>query len=705
MEESPGPPDRPFVGLRPFKTNEALIFFGRQRQIVELLERLHRTRFVGVIGSSGSGKSSLIYAGLVPALQAGFLVGDRDRWVVARMTPGDSPWLRLSDALHAALCKIGLDPTTDIRGTAELGGVSGLLQVMASCLQKANANLLLFVDQFEEIFRRDDDRTSEQHEEDTDFVSVVLGLAHQREVPVFVVFTMRSDHLGDCDEFLGLPEALNESQYLVPRLNRDEVRLAIEGPIRLFQKDVAPRLVDRLLNDLGGQHDQLPVLQHALMRMWVRLLESGQPTMDLEHYRDVGMLADALRRHADEALAGLDPAVVHAKEAVNAALDALDPQELRFFQVAFQALTDTDHANRKVRRWQSVRGLRELTGQTLPELHRLLERFVDDRRSFLRYSGEGGSTGPDATLVDISHESLIRQWDRLRAWVQEEAQNRDTYVRIRDDARRWEAGAGSLWEDPGLAQARLWWDRCKPSPLWARRYGDGFAAADSFLRESEKRRDREVEREKEEIQKEKERNELRFRNKLMRRTHATRRRGRDRVGHAGGDRDRAVAARAGRVPARRVERARGLGALGDPRRSRAEPAPRRAGRGEGRHDHVGRRAAGSARRRDRPQAVVGAAAERVHRLLQPRRPPARGGLGLRRDAGHGGDLGRGDRDAAGVALRPGRDGGPLDAGRQEPRAGAGRRQHRRVGRRARRRLGASPRSCERKTWSRSTTWT
>ena len=518
MDESPGPPDRPFVGLRPFKTKEALIFFGRQRQIVELLERLHRTRFVGVIGSSGSGKSSLIYAGLVPALQAGFLVGDRDRWVVARMTPGDSPWLRLSDALHAALCKIGLDPTTDIRGTAELGGVSGLLQAMGSCLQKANANLLLFVDQFEEIFRRDDDRSSEQHEEDTDFVSVVLGLAHQREVPVFVVFTMRSDHLGDCDEFLGLPESLNESQYLVPRLNRDEVRLAIEGPIRLFQKEVAPRLVDRLLNDLGGQHDQLPVLQHALMRMWLRLLESGQQTMDLEHYRDVGMLADALRRHADEALAGLDPAVVHAKEAVKAALDALDPQELRCFQVTFQALTDTDHANRKVRRWQSIRGLRELTGQTLPELHRLLERFVDDRRSFLRYSGEGGSTGPDATLVDISHESLIRQWDRLRAWVQEEAQNRNTYVRIRDDARRWEAGAGSLWEDPGLTQARLWWDKCKPSPLWARRYGDGFVAADSFLRESEKRRDRELEREKEEIQKEKERDELRFRNKLMRRT-------------------------------------------------------------------------------------------------------------------------------------------------------------------------------------------
>ena len=517
MNASPGPPDRPFVGLRPFKTNEALIFFGRQRQIVELLERLHRTRFVGVIGSSGSGKSSLINAGLVPALQAGFMVGDRDRWVIVRMTPGDSPWLRFSDALHAALCKVGLDPTTDLRGTAELAGVSGLLQAMGPCLKQANANLLLFVDQFEEIFRRDEDCASQQRDEDADFVSVALGLAHQREAPVFVVFTMRSDHLGDCDAFLGLPEALNESQYLVPRLSRDEVRLAIEGPIRLFQKEVAPRLVDRLLNDIGG-HDQLPVLQHGLMRMWVRLLETGQQTMDLEHYRDVGTLSDALWRHADEALVGMDPALVHTKEAVKAALDALDPGELRFFQVTFQALTDTDHANRKVRRWQSVRELRELSGLTLPQLHQLLERFLDDRRSFLRYSGEGGSTGPDATLVDISHESLIRQWDRLRAWVDEEARNRDTYQRIRDDARHWEAGTGGLWEDPGLFQARLWWETCKPTQLWACRYGDGFAVADTFLLEGERRRDREAERAREEIQKEKERDELRSRNKLMRRT-------------------------------------------------------------------------------------------------------------------------------------------------------------------------------------------
>jgi energy-coupling factor transporter ATP-binding protein EcfA2 len=512
MGPSARAPERPFVGLRPFQTDESLLFFGRQRQVVELLERLHRTRFVGVVGSSGSGKSSLILAGLIPALRAGFLVGDRDRWVVATMTPGDRPWPRLAERLACALATSGQGGgAREILQAAESGGVSGLVGLLAPLLAKADANLLLLLDQFEEIFRRDpDSHASEQHEEDADFVSVALGLAGQREAPVFVVLTMRSDHLGDCDDYLGLPEALNESQYLVPRLSRDQVREAIEGPIRLFGKAAAPRLIDRLLNDLGGQHDQLPVLQHALMRMWVRLLETGQPEMDLEHYADVGTLADALSRHAEEALAGLDPGRVHAEEVVDQALAAVDPTEIRATRIVFQALTDTDHAHRQVRRWQSLGELQELTGLSLADLGRLLDRFRDDRRSFLRLTGPGGSTDP-ATLVDISHESLIRQWVRLRSWVQEEARDRAAYVRIRDDARRWEAGSGGLWVDPALAQARLWWDGFRPTPVWARRYGAGFETAKRFLLESERRRDKE-------IREEKERNELRVRHALVRRT-------------------------------------------------------------------------------------------------------------------------------------------------------------------------------------------
>ena len=120
--------------------------------------------------------------------------------------------------------------------------------------------------------------------------------------------------------------------------------------------------------------------------------------------------------------------------------------------------------------------------------------------------------------MDISHESLIRQWDRLRTWVDEETQNRDHYVHIRDDAKRWEGGVGSLWDGPQLVQARAWWDKRRPTAAWSRRYGDGFKAADTFLRESERRRDLEKWREQEEQRKEQERVKLESEHALTRRT-------------------------------------------------------------------------------------------------------------------------------------------------------------------------------------------
>lgn len=492
MGPAEGPLERPFVGLRPFQTRESLLFFGRQRQVVELLEKLHRTHFVGVIGSSGSGKSSLILAGLIPALQAGFLVGGRDRWIVATATPGDSPWPRFAAELAKALKPLGLEGDADsLRETAESGGVSALVELLEPPLMKADANLLLLVDQFEEIFRRNPETSRpDQYDEDADFVSVLLGLAQQRATPVFVVLTMRSDHLEDCDHFFGLPEALNAGQYLVPRLALDEVRVAIEGPARLFQREVEPRLVDRLLSDLGGHHDQLPVLQHALMRMWEYMLAAGGTTLTLEHYRLAGTLAGALSQDAERALAGMSEADVQACKLV------------------FQALTDTDPAHRKIRRWQSLGELEELTGRDLDDLKRLLERFREDRRSFLRFLGPGGPNNRQ-TLVDISHEALIRQWERLRLWVQEETRNRDTYVRIRDAARRWEARSGSLILDPELALARRWWDEFRPTPVWARRYGDGFEASRRLLAESERDRDQK-------LRDERERHDLKIRNAQLR---------------------------------------------------------------------------------------------------------------------------------------------------------------------------------------------
>jgi hypothetical protein len=135
------------------------------------------------------------------------------------------------------------------------------------------------------------------------FVKLLLRASEQSEAPSYVVLTMRSDYLGDCAQFRGLPEALNSGQYLVPRMTRDQQCEAIEGPVAVGGAKISPRLVQRLLNDVGDNPDQLPILQHALMRTWELsgvARSQGQP-IDLEHYEATGTTAEALNRHADEA--------------------------------------------------------------------------------------------------------------------------------------------------------------------------------------------------------------------------------------------------------------------------------------------------------------------------------------------------------------------------------------------------------------------
>src|SRR5262245_58814128 len=315
-ETAPLPARNPFVGLRPFNTDESILFFGRRQQTIELMEKLHETHFIAVVGSSGCGKSSLVRAGLIPKLRAGLLTEDRDQWLVAIMKPGDAPLRNLATALVEAIPVGG-----DVEVFAEAirtGGAQSIIEKLSPPLTSSDANLLLLVDQFEEIFRFGvESGRPEQRAEAEDFVSIMLALAEERRLSVYVVMTMRSDFLGDCDHFHGLPEAMNRSQYLVPRLTRQQRQQAIEGPILLLGGSISPRLLDRALNDVGDKSDQLPVMQHALMRTWEEWGRWGDEAtgrddnpqspspnpqsdqVDLPHYEAAGGIKSALSKDAE----------------------------------------------------------------------------------------------------------------------------------------------------------------------------------------------------------------------------------------------------------------------------------------------------------------------------------------------------------------------------------------------------------------------
>jgi hypothetical protein len=510
---------RPYPGLRPFESWEGEIFFGREEHTNRLLDILQRQRFLAVIGPSGSGKSSLVRAGLLPALPLGSL-GTGSDWRIALMRPGHRPMQRLAHALIGRSA-LGIElvgeeriPQDERHLTSDVAlieaelrrGPLGLVDVVKDARTRQTSeelfNLLVLVDQFEEIFTYVD-AGSHQADESEAFVNLLLASRTALDTRIYIALTMRTDFLGNCVRFLELPDAINRAQYLTPRLTREQIERTIIGPARLFEGDVEPTLVAEMVNSVSNDPDQLPILQHALARMWdsasrrnavetgrhtgmdrrypddtdvtpnTVLNVSGQNQITWEDFKVVGGITDALSRHADEILASLSP-----KKEIE---EPLAPEQ-RTAEVLFRAITGqrgAEAGGQAVRRPQSLDQIANWSGRDWQDFLPVVRAFAQEDVNFLNYVGE---LTPE-TVVDISHEALIRQWGRLREWVADEARLAAEYRRWRERADAWAAGAGALLTGADLARAVEWrfgYDRnlftgfmqtsWKPSPRWASRY-------------------------------------------------------------------------------------------------------------------------------------------------------------------------------------------------------------------------------------------
>jgi hypothetical protein len=245
----------PYPGLRPFRRDETHIFFGRETTIDDMIERLAAHHFLTVTGLSGSGKSSLVRTGLLDVLDRGLLIEAGSTWRIADFRPGGEPLAHLAEALLEAAGATASAERQALTEAKLARGPLGLVRLLDEIEFPARTNLLVLVDQFEEIFRY---RHGEASDDADAFVAMLLAGAKQRRRPVYVVITMRSDFLGDCAQFSGLAETINEGQFHTPRLTREQCRQAIEEPARVYGGEVEDALVTRLLNDMGGNPDQLP---------------------------------------------------------------------------------------------------------------------------------------------------------------------------------------------------------------------------------------------------------------------------------------------------------------------------------------------------------------------------------------------------------------------------------------------------------------
>ena len=501
----------PYPGLRPFKREEFDIFFGRDRHVDAMVDKLEANRFLCVTGPSGCGKSSLARTGLFNALEAGFLEGYGSDWVFCDFRPGDVPIKRLAGALaHAILTgdsSSEIDPAlTDDK--AELAAFfRNQIASVSSDLNPATENavalggrpIVILVDQFEEIFRY---AQADPHAA-ARFVDVLLKTARARK-DIFVVITIRTDELAKCARYEGLTAAINDSQFLTPTLDRFQMQEAIEGPITLFGGQIDTNLTIWLLNALEEELDKLPIMQHALKLLYAHKRDkigAGDVVITKSDFVEVFDLTEAQITSHGEGRSILNLSLSNCLDRLFKDL----PEETRGpARRMFTALTNIESQRRDIRNPMRLDELAKTANTTLERARDVVKRFSAGDEAYLQPPGDVDLK--PTTIIDVTHECVLRLWVRLRGkWVAGEQSNAENIrllarmARDRDSAERFRfidklTGAGLL-KGHVLERYSRWWNMLQPNATWAARYLDRiswgeataeekFAQVEAFLNKS-----------------------------------------------------------------------------------------------------------------------------------------------------------------------------------------------------------------------------
>lgn len=526
---SVGEPECPYPGLRPFRQSEAKFFCGRSQHRIELLTKLDQSRFVAVVGASGSGKSSLVMAGLLCDIADGMLMqvpSGKSR--VVYFKPGLNPFASLASALSGQVHADVREVDRVLRRSAfGFGLVLDLFEPMGTDAY------IIVADQFEELFRfaalsqRETEMPDFQqnrydaplldgvHNEAQAFVDLLLEAAKNERRKVFVVLTMRSDFLHRCEAFDRLPGMISAHQYLTPRLQRDQQADAIAVPLKHFRASIKPELVNLILNDLSPEQDQLPVLQHALSRIWLAATDRKSNELTIGDYEKVGGIADALNEHGEKILE-----TVHTKSEGRLGVDEVG----RFFR----CLAEFDPTGTLVRRPRTVAQVAAESGLPADDVRLIADCFRANFTHWLMPMVDKNNPNlKDNDVLDLTHESLLRKWEclastpskmgrwtwskftrlrggssRIFGWMWMEQQRRDSLLRLKE--RMIDAG----WKSNGTAPGKLTllWRTVSPlvtklpltwfqfsrhartlrwAPLtseWGQRYGWSIGAMRVFLR-------------------------------------------------------------------------------------------------------------------------------------------------------------------------------------------------------------------------------
>lgn len=445
-------PPSPYPGLRPFQKSEWPIFFGRETMTDTVVELLLRQQFLLVHGPSGNGKSSLIRAGVLPRLEQQH-ARSGVRWRTCISTPGEKPLTNLAKSFVDEQQPLHPIDWLEFRRVFNRGKDAAAAIAKLAALG-SDDRLCILIDQFEEIFSKPRAIEAEQVKLLSDFL-VGFGLAPPSGL--YVLLTMRSEFLGLCSRFEGLAEAVNKAQYLLPRMETENLLRAVREPALLYKGKVGESLAEKLTSDARTNQDELPLVQHALSQMWEAAARHGSNRiLDISDYPFGSSLSSLMSRHAN---AVMQKAVASEEEGA------------RIVEELFRALTEVNAEGLAIRRPRRFSELVSVTGATETRLRAILDFFRDPGVSFV-------TPYPPAkieadTLIDISHEALIRHWNKISdpqtGWLQREFRDGVIWQSLRVQAESFISDQANLLS-AATTEARTAWLQ-RRNEAWALRYG------------------------------------------------------------------------------------------------------------------------------------------------------------------------------------------------------------------------------------------
>ncbi|MBO4773021.1 MAG: hypothetical protein J5595_10835, partial [Bacteroidales bacterium] len=501
----------PYPGLRPFTEEESIFFKGRDLHIRQIVKMLEQNKMAFITGASGDGKSSMVYAGVIPYIRAGFSTAAYNSWLFCDFKPQRNPLESLAYSLADQL-QMPFDEVVD-----ELEcGFSGLVNIYkksgfyaADGDKNRGKNLLIVADQFEEVFTMNenfhDGIPSNEAYTTVNILLETVRLSITEKLPVYVIFTIRSDYISQWTVFRYLTELIAYSQFYVPQLKRTEILQAIEQPALLAGGSVSSRLTEVLINNLPSGFDQLPVLQHTLNLLW-RTADNGKQPLDLIHLAKIAGISKDLLGDAEQAefnrwysqlpyyqkkyfeKPDLNNVLnAHAGTLYESAYDyymknadwadkTITPEESKLIvKTAFTSLTKIDD-NRQVRNRSTISEITGIINKpniTAATVCAVINIFRDEENPLLRPFAVRGDLksqylGGD-TFLDITHEALIRNWQMLSEWNHEEYENLNVYHDYNTQVQRW-ADSGRkpefLLASGNYAIFSEWYDKCRPNKYW-----------------------------------------------------------------------------------------------------------------------------------------------------------------------------------------------------------------------------------------------